>query len=834
MTIHSVKLYHAQGPDHVVVVSTEPSYKDPNTALIRVARGKSVKQLGQGTAYGPFAEPELSARFEQILSQLKDEGFTEALIASDLAELKSKDSKKRARAAGRLGRKCNKEAVPPLLATLEDAVDDSCTIIDALGEIGDPRAIEAVRGYASRKLLSRRRSGVEALRKLGDQQGLAQAVQRIRDDLPQGLVTALDAEEEKGALDAAMQLSIKKAGRALDALYELDHPMGNKVVREALGKFTLGQPFVWRYAKSIFKRAMLRRDHVTLGFLAHKIESEGKSSHGDVAMLKSGYDGKKRNTTIFHRKTQRYLRRAAWRHLSTLAFWRPEEYALAAAEAIAHYSQDDELIPGGSYGRYADCYLLHRVMWGRSKRFKLNSRNLKFKFRGSSTVKPAHGVREESFAELWDRRPSAYLILLGRAQLRVVHEFAVGAVQERHPDIIQQAGPDLLVGMLGAPYEGTVELGVAELERRFDPAHPDWTLVHLLLGDERDSVRELGHRLLKLSAPQWCHEIERILDFVTAPHASTRMLAAEIAAAACKSLHPEARSRLAARILAELQKEEPEPTAHAGLARLAREGVAEEVGKLVSTQDLLAIIEKGSESAKALAGHLLILRPSAVEEIGLTGVVSLAGNSMYAVRQAAAQLLRGAVDRLRKDPSILFALVESTWPDTRHVAFQILRDEIDVAALGLDGLLGLCDSNLPDVQAVGEELVRKHLDTLEPATLVYRLAEHPHPFMHHFALDLVHDHLREGFVPLAKVEPLFRAILLNVWPSAKDKRRVIDFLVARGTHDELQAGVATRVLGDFVHTQTLRDFEQALAGLAQIKLAFPKIESVVRVPGGET
>ena len=135
MSERTVKLYHPTGPDRVAVVSCEPSSQDPSQMLVRVARGKSAKKLVGGDVYGPYAEPELTARFDQAVQQLMSLGFGES-FASDLSILKDKHSILRAREAARLGRQKNKAAVPALIEALGDAVDDSCTIIDALGEIG--------------------------------------------------------------------------------------------------------------------------------------------------------------------------------------------------------------------------------------------------------------------------------------------------------------------------------------------------------------------------------------------------------------------------------------------------------------------------------------------------------------------------------------------------------------------------------------------------------------------------------------------------------------------------------------------------------------------------
>jgi hypothetical protein len=58
--------------------------------------------------------------------------------------------------------------------------------------LGDPAAIPAVREIASRKLLSRRRSGVEALYHLGDAEGLQTVHQRALNELPDDVRTAVE------------------------------------------------------------------------------------------------------------------------------------------------------------------------------------------------------------------------------------------------------------------------------------------------------------------------------------------------------------------------------------------------------------------------------------------------------------------------------------------------------------------------------------------------------------------------------------------------------------------------------------------------------------------
>src|SRR5205823_1334438 len=131
-------------------------------------------------------------------------------------------------------------------------------------------------------------------------------------------------------------------------------------------------------------------------------------------------------------------------------------------------------------------------------------------------------------------------------------------------------------------------------------------------------------------------------------------------------------------------------------------------------------------------------------ELGLERLARIAQHELVGVRAAARALLWSASDSLAADPSILFLLVESEWADTRQFAFEWLRTRANIATLGLDGVMGLLDSNRTDVQDAGAELVGKHFGELPMAELVQRLAQHPHPHLRGFALELFLHHLPKG------------------------------------------------------------------------------------------
>jgi hypothetical protein len=834
----TVRFYNPQGPERVAVVSVEPTTdRAANLYLLRVARhpsGQSFTHLGRVATFGPYPETDLPHQFAQVINTLRGEGFLPSGLHALFGSLQSGDSAERARAAARLGWMGCVEAVPRLLAAVADAGDDLCSLLDALGAIGDDRAVPVLRPYAARKLLSRRRSAVEALRNLGDVDGLAEARVRALERLPVSVRDQLANIEHTGetahnlaALAQSVQsLSPQEQGQALDTLYELATSATVAVVGQLLTKINFAQAGLWRGVKSVFKRALLRHDYATFGLLSHAIEKRGRTSKGTTATLKSGYDGVQRQTRIFARQTQDFLRRLAWRYLRNLAKYRPESYAHAAAEALIHYN------PGDARGGVdvTSCYLLNRILWGESERIGFQARTMRFYLTGRSARSRAN-VREEAFPELWDAQPRAYLRVLEAARLPDAHIFAVQALQGPHRKVLQEASLTEVLALLQAPYEPTVRLGLDELERRFDPRNPDWSILKQLLADSRPLPRELGQRWLKLTAPLWIHVPDQIRDFLHAADAGTRSLVVDLILPVLVKDQP-MRQALAVRLLPLLRGPETVAGVHETYVRLVREALAAELGALFSVSELIDLIAHGTPGAKAVAGVLLGYRAEAVAELGLEQITTLAQNDVVAVRRAAQELIRSAEELWRRDPSVLFVLVESEWDDTRALAFDLLRTRIDPAALGLDGVCGLLDSNREEVREVGRELVQKHFDRLDPVELTNRLVQHPHPGMRNLALDLVVNHLPEGPQSLSGLRGFFRAALFDLWPQRQVKRRVINFLAQRGLRDEQQAAVVAGILGDVVRVHGRADFEQSLLALVRLKLAYPQLEATVNLPSG--
>lgn len=816
------RLFRPQGDDRVAVVCTEPAFGKPNRYLIRVARGAHAQKLTGGTEFGPVDADQLQAAYNEVLANLSAEGFRASGVFDLLKALDCPDPAARASAALRLGWRRSPEAVEPLLAKLPQAVDDLCSVIDALGMLGDNRAVPPLREIAKRKLLSRRRSAIEALRQLGDTEGLETILAEAKTRLPDAVCNALS--DQPALITALADGDPQRLGLYLDSLYELDEPSANQAIREVLDETTFPKAYIWRYVKSILKRAMLRHDATMFGWLAHRMERQSRTRKGiPFASLKSGYDGVQRPTPVFSLPTQYYVRRSTWRYLRQLAGWRPELYTRAAAQVLIHYDEEDLRQPKGRYGQFADCTLWHQILLGNSQRFVYDDRRLRFRYKGAKATSAPTGVREESFPEIWDAYPLPYLELLARGKRLEVQAFAYQAVTRSHPDLLTQATADQLAGMLQATYEPTLQLAAQELHRRFDPSDPDFSLLDTLIHVRQDDVIAVVHAWLAQTAVLWSADAERVVRYLQVEIGSTQALVVELAA---KHLtDPSVRIQLAREVLAQLR--DPQAARLEGMAQFARSVLGDDLNEMIDAKELLGMLVSESAAATSVAAELLSRRPNALVELGLPRVATLAEHHMLAVRLAAHQLLQAARSELQADPSLLFLLIESRWEDTRAQAMKLLQTSVDWGSVDLAVLMGVLDSNRGDVQAFGLAQMEAQFSRLDSVELVFRLSQHPHPTMRNATLGLVEQHLPAGIESLVRLEPFFRAGLFDTWPRRRLKHGIIEFLLRRGLQDRDQAEFVVRLLGEFVCVEGQNDFERALQALTQLQLAFDNLPSPV-------
>src|SRR5262249_9250844 len=144
-----LRLFNPNAKNRVAAMAAVPA---GDAFLITLTRGPLRKAQGKPESFGPFPEAELESQWAFVIGLLRSEGFLPAGVHALLEALPDDGLAKRAPAAARLGWRRERAAVDALIAALPNAVDDPCAILDALGAIGDARAIPAVRPYTTRKL----------------------------------------------------------------------------------------------------------------------------------------------------------------------------------------------------------------------------------------------------------------------------------------------------------------------------------------------------------------------------------------------------------------------------------------------------------------------------------------------------------------------------------------------------------------------------------------------------------------------------------------------------------------------------------------------------------
>ena len=816
------------GKDRLAVVSILPSSATGH--LVQVARGTSKLALTNVKVFGPLSSEDSELVFSREVAALKTEGFTRSGIGELLIALDGKSRRRRALAARRLGWMREPGAVEPLLQLASRSGDEQAVALDALAAIGDPRAVPAAVALASKKLLSKRRSGFEALRKLAvvdstAKVALAEATALAMARLADPVRAAL------GTIKVVASTSVvakKERGLVLDTLYELDQ---QAALSTLLVAENVSEPHLWRYAKSIWKRSMLRHDVEMFGLLAHRAERLGRTSNGTVATVKSGYDGEPREMRVFGKKTQRWFARASWRYMRRLAVYRPGAYVEAACAVLARYELADEAAPHGLHGAYADAHLLARILWGESPHLTLRGTALRFR----TVPKALVADRPESYPALWDAHPMAYLRLLGRARLPVVVDFALRGLVDRHPKLVELATAVELAALLGSDRAEAIQLATTELARRFDPASPDpdFTLVEALLSSRHTAAVDLGVAWLARTATTWTRSVDRVLAFLAMTNPRVRSDVWAMLEPTLPAL--DERPRLAAAVFALLEVGEKEEGEHDVYAQLGA-ALAPELAASLTVPELVSRLSSPHAAVQAVAASALAVHPDVFSSV-TTDHLTLWGQHEHALVRAAAQSL---VWRMRSDLSAraagdsslgpLLAWVDSQWDDARAFAVTELG-RLPAERVSEELMLGFCDSNHPLVQDLGKRLLSLRIDALDAMKVLRRLAEHPHANMRRYALDLATKHLQPGFVSLAGLESFFRTLLLDTMPERAVKAKAIDYLGVRGLTDINQAEVAARLLGEMVASRTQLDREPALLALTRIQVRFPGLESAVKVRG---
>lgn len=837
----SVRLFH---PTHtalrLAVVSVQPA--SSGLVHVAVARGASRHALTDSRLYGPFAPSEGDAQQAHVVASLRTEGYVEAGTAALLSTLAvSTSPRARAHAAERLGWRRDPAAVAPLRARAEKPKDDISSVVVALGRIGDPAAVPEARAEAARKLLSRRRAGAEAVRLLGDDVGITEVVERARERLREAefvVGSAASMTKALGALPAA------KAGPVIDALYDLGSEDAVAVVRAFLTEAPLGAPGLWRFAKSVLKRSMVRLDAETFALLVVRLERLARSAKGGtIATLKSGLDGESRPTRVLSQRTADWLRRAAWRHLMRVARYRQEAYTRHAAAILVAHRDDDDVPPRNGVPASGHLYALMRIVCGGGNRYVVDRRRPIHRLKEGA---PIHtDAREEAWPGLW-RAPAA-VPDLRRILVHGRHQHAVAMalrIAPEHPEVVDDAATIELAALRRHPplqERATTQL---RLRLRQRPLACEAICALAEAGTPDDGLVALVGEALQDTAHEWLHDDAITASLLLGPPA-VREVTARLVRAGARGLSVDARRRLVVRLVDAVDA--PEPLSPEGEGDGRFDAVAEVID--VFADDVAAVVSLerarrllGLHAAGAAVAAIVVSRlPDPVEALGVSEVLRLAAMPTSAHRGVVVAALVAAKAAFAARPGLVLELVEGEWDDVRAASLAALDPMVPVwsrvDAPDVGAILAVCDSTWPEVIALGQRLARPVLLHGGDAAfrLITSLAQHPHPAMRRFMVDVADgalgEALRPGVTPLLRLEPLFRAGLFDVRPSRPLRRRIVGLLVTRGLVDEAQAELAVSILKDVARSRTHALRDDALAGIAVLGSAWPSAAALAADDG---
>lgn len=834
----TIRLFHPQHTAlRLAVVSVQPA-ADGRVHVV-VARGASRHALTDSAMYGPFAASEAVVRCDDIVEGLRRDGYLPGGVAAMVDTVRSsKSPKARAHAAERLGWRRERAAVSALVERAQQPKDDVTSVVTALGRIGmaSEAAVDVVRAEAARKLLSRRRAGAEALRLLGNTPGVTEGQARARERLVDVGVMASSSAAELVLRLAS--LPKKDQGPAAEALYDLGTDVAVEAVQRHLETAPLTQPGFWRFAKSILKRAMVRHDGATFGLLMARIERLGRTAKGGtVSSLKSGLDGESRPTRVFSQRTADWLRRAAWRHLTRVARYRPEDFTRLATDVLLQARNSDDVAPRHRVPASGHCYLVMRIVHAGGARFEVDHRRpIHRLIKGKP---PQSEAREEAFPELWATAAADVDVrrLLAFAEHRLVIAMALRLVALR-PAIIDDADTTALVAMLRLPALATRIEPLLRRRLRQPPLDVNALIALAALGDAgSDDARVLVGTVISDSAHLWLHDAAVCIQLLLAPSAVAEV-AARLLRVGAPSLTATERGDLVARVLSTIEAPEPREGAFDAVAEVI-DVLADDVAAacdIERARKLLAMHPVGAAVAAIVIGR----RDDAVDLLGIPEVLRLAGHSIAAWRSVVTTMLTWSAGAFAARPGLLLELLEGEWDDVRVAGLHALNGmEATLLRPGkpdTDAVIAVCDSTWPAVQAVGQRFVRGLVAAGEDTgPLVIRLAQHPHAAMRAFVLDLaegvVGPGLRPGFAPLLRLEPLLRAALFDVRPSHALRRRVVTLLARRGVVDEAQGELAATILRDVVRSRTHGLRDDALAALVSLADRWPEVRRLLTTDG---
>lgn len=602
----------------------------------------------------------------------------------------------------------------PFLIRLVDRGDDlqRYAVLWALGRMADPQAtrtlqICATNGNYSDKV---RRIAAEGLLHVLTGPDKHELLQTLLTKLPDALRQTLFDNKPDALTIGLRELVLDSPANdysILETLYALaiDYPAARPALLSLLRDIPL-KPGHFRHVRHLLKVAELRDDFEVMGLLAYRFErgspffnkpryywygdsDDKKDPSVYVAAiaqkLKIRAELRKPDSRLaYSDRTRDYLKRRMSRALKTLGNDQNTGYVrLATAILVSYDNQTDyrehyELSEwqwvqnargrGGNYQQitrqfpaYADALLMNRILYGNSTRLEPLATRWRFREEATNPAISAPVVREESYPELWDQMPQAYVTLLMRARVDAIHQFAYQNLR-LHPDYTTLANR-MAIPLIRQLLESALEIPArwaVELIRDRPGANTDPELIRLLIRSTFAEARQLGLQWLEQQWATFRNDSSLIQELVFSPFSEVRdWIDGQLSR---HPLTPEQQQLLIGRTVAALHMLTTNNVQTNELIRSATtillHHTADALPNLSQTvvSELLAI---PVEATQAFAVRLLILKNTQPTSAVLSALLT----SPYdGVRQAGEDLFAGIVPKLGPDSDYGKELVHNLIP----------------------------------------------------------------------------------------------------------------------------------------------------------------------------
>ena len=251
-----------------------------------------------------------------------------------------------------------------------------------------------------------------------------------------------------------------------------------------------------------------------------------------------------------------------------------------------------------------------------------------------------------------------------------------------------------------------------------------------------------------------------------------------------------------------------------------------------SSETVWRLLQSKSMPAQELGGTLLASNVNR-DELSVEEIFGLANHQILSVREAAWEMSRGGVDRIRDDMDPLAKLADAKWEDSRAFAFKFIRDNFS-DALSTDVIVGICDSIQADVQAFGCELARQRLQSADYGEeLLLKLSEHPSEFMQRFAAELLDDFARDKPQHLEQLRPFLVTLFSRVNSARVAKNEALHFMCQEALKTEQAAVIVAGILSRQSATVAIGDRAASIAAMVKIRDAYPGIELPIEIRPAE-